>query len=114
MEVGLAAHLGELDLDVDVAAGLRAGRIHGQEAVHLEPVAGYALHVLEGARIGFEVRAVAGGGRDALPRLLGVAANVTVGADAGRHFGVLADLLRALSHPQVELSHVGEHRLLVA
>jgi len=56
---------------------------------------------------------MSGGCGDPLPFLL-LAGHVTAGADPCRDLGVLADLIGPRRHPQIQLAHTGEHRLLVA
>src|SRR6266536_6255739 len=57
--------------------------------------------------------AMAGRGGDALPDLR-LPRDVALRAHLRRHLRVRADLARTLRHPEVELSHAGEQRLLVA
>jgi len=48
---GLARHFAEIDLRADVTTRLSTGRVNRYEAVHLDPVTGRALHILQGARV---------------------------------------------------------------
>ena len=83
MRVGLIAHLGERDPHVHMTSGLGARGVHGHKAMYLEAVTRHALHVLQGARVGLEMGAMAGGRGDPLPRLLRVAAHVAAQAGPG-------------------------------
>ena len=105
MQVGLAAHLREPDLHVHVTAGLRAGGVYRDEVVHLDAVTRDALHVLERARIRLEVRAVPGGGRDSLPRLLRIAAHVATRAAVNQRQTCAVMVRRMTLEAQRRLAH---------
>src|ERR1051325_6408136 len=91
VESRLPRHLAEADLDRAMATRLPAGRVHGHEAMDLEPVARRALHVAQRAGIGFEVDAMAG----------------------GRDLRMHLDLFRPVGDPEIELASAREDRLLV-
>jgi len=111
----LVLHLVQHDLRVAllVTSALAAGRASRLEAMHLRAVARHAFHVLERARIRLEVNAVPRRRPDALPRGR-ITRDVTRLADAILDRRVLADLVRPLLEPEVELPRAGEHGLRVA
>src|ERR1041384_6665984 len=114
VESRLPRHLAEPDLDRAVAARLPAGRVHGHEAMDLEPVTRRALHVAQCTGIRFEVDAMAGRLGDPFPLVfLFVPLHVTTRAHRRRYLRMHLDLFRPVGDPEIELASAREDRLLV-
>jgi hypothetical protein len=108
---GLLLHPAEHDIGGGrlVTARLAAGLIDRREPMHFLPVTRDALDF---HGVGFQMRPVPCSRSDPLPNL-GFACDVAVGTDGVGHRGVFADFFWSFGHPEIELAHARENRLLM-